>query len=171
MLKRHFEMMAAYNRWANRLLYEAAADLSSEEFTRDVGAFFKSMVGTLNHLLVTDLIWMHRFTGEGEAPTRLDTILHRALPALRLAREAEDKLIMEWVSGLTEEALQGRFSYMTVTNPRTVSQRLAPALAHLFNHQTHHRGQAHTILSLLGREPVSVDLVYFHRTPEGKEYA
>ncbi|WP_309083974.1 DinB family protein [Chelativorans sp.] len=170
-MKRHFEMMAAYNRWANGLLYDAAAGLTNEEFTRDVGAFFGSMLGTLNHLLVADRVWMNRFTGEGDAPARLDTILHPALPALRLAREAEDKRIAEWVAALDEDALQGRFTYMTIVNPQVVSQRLAPALLHFFNHHAHHRGQAHVILSVLGKTPPSLDLIYFHRTAEGREYS
>ena len=170
-MKKHFEMMAAYNRWANAILYDAAAELSHEEYARDVGAFFKSMMGTINHILVADRIWMKRFTGEGEAPVSLDTVLHAALPALRLAREAEDKRIIQWIGGLNKEALEGRFTYMTVVNPKTVSQRLAPALGHFFNHQAHHRGHAHMILSVLGRTPPSLDLIYFHRTPEGRNHS
>jgi len=164
-------MMAAYNRWANARVYAAAAELTEEDFHRDTGAFFKSMKGTLNHILVTDRIWMKRFTGEGEAPATLDTILHDGLEALRLAREAEDRRIVEWIGSLSEKALAGRFTYMTVTDMRTVSQRLAPALAHLFNHQTHHRGQAHTILTALGRPSLALDLIYFQRTSEGLPFA
>ena len=170
-MKQHFGMMAAYNRWANRTLYAAAAELSPDELARDVGVFFKSMLGTLNHILVADRIWMRRFTGEGDAPDRLDAILFNAFPALRLARDAEDKRIMEWVHTLTEDALHGRFTYMSISNPTVISQRLAPALTHFFNHQTHHRGQAHAILSILGRKPPSLDLVYFHRTPDGRDFA
>ena len=69
-------MFAAYNAWANQRVYEAASGLKKEEFARDVGAFFKSMRGTLNHILVADKIWLKRFTGEGDAPAALDTILH-----------------------------------------------------------------------------------------------
>jgi len=170
-MKQHFQMMAAYNRWANRTLYGAAAELSGEEFARDVGVFFKSMMGTLNHILVADRIWMRRFTGEGDAPASLDAILYSAFPALRLARDAEDKRIMEWVDTLTEDALHGRFTYMSISNPTVVSQRIAPALTHFFNHQAHHRGQAHAILSLLGKNPPSLDLSYFHRTPDGRAFA
>ncbi len=90
---------------------------------------------------------MKRFTGEGDAPTALDVILHRALPNLRTAREAEDRRIIDWLGGMNDKALSGRFTYMTVSDMRTVSQRLAPALAHVFNHQTHHRGQAHAMLT------------------------
>ena len=170
-MKQHFMMFAAYNQWANGRIYDAAADLDEEEFNRDVGAFFGSMMGTLNHILTADRIWMRRFTGEGDAPARLDTILHRALPGLRLAREAEDKRIVDWIAALSEKALSGRFSYMTVSDMRTVSQRLAPALDHVFNHQTHHRGQAHTILTILGRPSVPLDLTQFQRSEEGRAYA
>ena len=170
-MKQHFMMFAAYNQWANGRVYEAAADLLDEEFQRDVGAFFGSMVGTLNHLLAVDRVWMKRFTGEGDAPARTDTILHRALPVLGLAREAEDKRIIDWVGGMSDKALAGRFSYMTLSDMRTVSQRLAPALSHFFNHQTHHRGQAHMILTVLGRPSVPLDLVLFQRSEEGRAYA
>jgi len=170
-MKQHFAMMAAYNQWANSILYDAAAALAPEDYTRDTGAYFRSMMGTLNHILVADRIWMSRFTGKGAAPASLDAILHAELPALRRARETEDKRIVAWIAGLDDEQLQGRFTYMTVVNPRTISQRLAPALTHFFNHQTHHRGQAHMILSVLGQEPPSLDLIYFHRSPAGREYA
>ncbi|UDL91414.1 DinB family protein [Mesorhizobium sp. PAMC28654] len=170
-MKQHFMMFAAYNQWANGRIYEAAAELVDEEFNRNTGAFFGSMMGTLNHLLTTDRIWMKRFTGEGDAPTSLDAILHRALPVLRDAREAEDRRIIDWVGGLSDKALLGRFTYMTVSDMRTVSQRQAPALAHLFNHQTHHRGQAHTILTILGRPSLGLDLALFQRTEEGRAFA
>ncbi len=169
-MKQHFMMFAAYNQWANTRIYDAAADLDEEELGRDVGAVFGSMLGTLNHLLVTDRIWMKRFTGEGDAPSNLATILYRAFAGLRVAREAEDRRIVDWVGGMTDKAFTGRFSYMT-TDMRTVSQRLAPALSHLFNHQTHHRGQAHMCLTVLGRPSVSLDLMLFQRSEEGRAYA
>jgi uncharacterized damage-inducible protein DinB len=170
-MKQHFMMFAAYNQWANNRIYDAALDLTDEEFNRPVGAVFGSMMGTLNHLLVTDRIWMKRFTGEGDAPAALDAIIHRGLGALRVGREAEDRRIIEWVGALGEKALSGRFTYMTMTDMRTISQRLAPALAHFFNHQTHHRGQAHTILTVLGKSSVTLDLSYFQRSEEGRIFA
>ncbi len=170
-MKQHFTMFAAYNSWANQRVYDAAAALSAEEFRRDTGAFFRSMMGTLNHLVAADRIWMKRFTGEGDAPTALDVIIHEDFARLRAAREAEDKRIVKWIGSLTEKALSGRFTYMTVTDMRTVSQRLAPALDHFFNHQTHHRGQAHTILTALGKPSLQLDLIYFQRTEEGRAYA
>jgi uncharacterized damage-inducible protein DinB len=170
-MKQNFTMFAAYNRWANIRIYEAAADLTEEEFNADKGAFFGSVMGTLNHLLVTDRIWMKRFTGEGDAPGRLDAILFPKFTPLRIAREAEDERIGDWVSGLTDQELEGRFTYITATDVRTISQRLAPALAHLFNHQTHHRGQVHALITGFGRPSVVLDLVAFQRTPEGREFA
>ena len=170
-MKRHFMMFAADNSWANRRVYEAAADRAGKEFTYDAGAVFGSMMGTLNHVLVADRIWMKRFTGEGDAPASLDAILHRDLPSLAAAREAEDQRIVDWVERLGDKDLAGRFTYMTATDMRTISQRLMPALAHFFNHQTHHRGQAHMILTVLGRPSVPLDLIYFQRTEEGRAYA
>ncbi len=170
-MKQHFQMFAAYNRWANQRVYDVAAELTPEEFTRDTGAFFKSAMGTLNHLLATDRIWMKRFTGEGDAPATLDTILYTDFEKLRKARIAEDDRMVAWVNGLTEQQLDGRFTYITVTDIRTISQRLAPALAHAFNHQTHHRGQLHAILTTIGKPSVVLDLVSFQRTEEGRPFA
>jgi uncharacterized damage-inducible protein DinB len=170
-VKQRYDMFAAYNRWANGRIYDAAAELSVEEFERNMGAFFKSMMGTLNHLVVADRIWMRRFTGEGDAPTALDAVIARDFARLRAAREAEDARIVKWIGSLTQKELSGRFTYTTLSDMRTVSQRLAPALDHLFNHQTHHRGQAHMILTALGRPSLNLDLIAFQRTPEGRQYA
>jgi uncharacterized damage-inducible protein DinB len=170
-MKQHFGMFAAYNRWANERVYEVAASLTEAEFTQQTGVVFGSVMGTLNHILVADRIWMKRFTGEGQAPATLDTILFPQFDKLKVAREAEDKRIDAFVISLTDKALAGRFTYMTVTDMRTVSQRLAPALAHLFNHQTHHRGQAHAILTTLGGPSIQLDLIYFQRTEEGRQFA
>lgn len=170
-MRQHFLMFASYNRWANQRLFAAVEDLTDEEFARDVGSYFRSMRGTLNHILVTDRIWLKRFTGRGEAPNSLDAIIHEDFGSLAPARKAEDARILDWVSGLDDEALAGRFSYMTVTDMRTVSQRLAPALSHLFNHQTHHRGQAHAGLTALAKPSISLDLIYFQRTEEGRAFA
>ena len=158
-----FPILAAYNGWANRRLYEAASRLSDEQYRADRGAFFNSVHGTLNHLLVTDRIWMQRFTGEGEAPDRLDAILHKDLAGLRQAREAEDARIVAWVDGLSETALAGTFSYRRVSTPERFTQPLAPALMHLSNHQTHHRGQVHAVLTGLGHEAPALDLLFFQR--------
>jgi uncharacterized damage-inducible protein DinB len=156
-------MFGRYNAWANNRLYDAAARLSTEQYRADRGAFFKSVHGTLNHLLVTDRVWMQRFTGEGDAPNRLDTILFETFEALRAAREAEDRRIIDFVDGLDEGRIAGSIKYRRVSSPEEFEQQLAPALAHWFNHQAHHRGQIHALLTgLVGQAP-ELDLLIFQR--------
>ncbi len=162
-MNHHFAMMARYNRWANSLVYEAAARLPEEDYRAEKGAFFGSVHGTLNHLVVTDRIWMHRFTGEGPVHARLDERPYDSLPELREARRAEDERIVAWAEGLSDELLAGTFTYRPITNPRDVTQPLAPALAHFFNHQTHHRGQVHCLMTQLAGEAPSLDLIYYQR--------
>lgn len=164
-MNQRYRMFAGYNAWANERLYAAAAKLTDAEYHTDRGAFFKSVHGTLNHLLVGDRIWMQRFTGKGEAPTRLDLILFENLPALAAARRQEDARIGDWIGTLGEADLVRSFTFRTITNPATVTQKLAPALDHFFNHQTHHRGQAHCLLTTIrGRDfAPSFDLILFQR--------
>lgn len=162
-MKDHFEMFAAYNRWANETVYAAAATLTPDEFSDNKGAFFGSMLGTLNHLLCADRIWMRRFTGTGDAPAALNTILFHELRPLEEARKAEDERISAWIAGISEEALASNFTYTTITSPATVTQRLGSALSHFFNHQTHHRGQCHMILTSSGKPSLTLDLVAFQR--------
>ncbi|HEV7310255.1 DinB family protein [Ensifer sp.] len=166
----HFRMFADYNRWANRLLYTAAAELTDAELRESRGAFFGSVLSTLNHILVADRVWMRRFTQQGDAPKTLNAILHDDLPDLAKARTAEDARIIAWVGDLTDERLGAPLTYTSLTNPTTVTQKLGPVLAHLFNHQTHHRGQAHATLTALGRPSLTLDLVYFLRT-DGSQWA
>jgi uncharacterized damage-inducible protein DinB len=160
-----YRMFAGYNAWANERLYDATAKLTDADYRADRGAFFKSMHGTLNHMLVADRIWMRRFTGEGEALRQLDAILFESLPALREARRAEDRRISDYADSLDEAKLAGDFTYQTIVDAKTVVQPLAPALDHFFNHQTHHRGQAHCLLTeLAGRDSApSFDLLLFQR--------
>jgi uncharacterized damage-inducible protein DinB len=162
-MKQHYTTFAAYNAWANRRMYDAAAALTDVEYRADQRAFFKSMHGTLNHLLATDRIWMQRFTGTGEAPQRLDAILHERLEDLRSAREAEDRRIIDWIASLDDATLQGVIRYRRVSTPEEFVQPLMPALDHWFNHQTHHRGQAHMILTTLGKKAPELDLLYYQR--------
>lgn len=160
---RPYPMLAAYNAWANRRLYAAASDLTPDQYRADRGAFFKSVHGTLNHLLAADRIWMKRFTGDGDAPDRLDAILFEELDPLRSAREAEDARILRYVEGLSEADLAGTISYRRVSAPESFVQPLAPALDHVFNHQTHHRGQVHCLLTGLTGSATALDLLFFQR--------
>ncbi|MDK1376330.1 MULTISPECIES: DinB family protein [unclassified Sinorhizobium] len=166
----HYRMFADYNRWANRRLYAAANELSDAEFRQNKGAFFGSLHGTLNHLLAADRIWMKRFTKEGEAPSMLDAILHDDLAGLTAARVAEDERIIAWADSLDETRLAAPITYSPLSVPGEITQRLGPTLAHFFNHQTHHRGQAHATLTALGRPSLTLDLVFFLRT-DGEKWA
>ena len=164
-MKSRYRMFAGYNAWCNERLYDAAAQVPDAEYRADRGAFFKSLHGTLNHLLVADRIWMRRFTGAGAQPPSLDAILYDDFEALRAARRTQDTLICRYIDGLTEADLTGTLRYKTVVNPQTIEQPLAPALDHFFNHQTHHRGQAHALLSaILGNDKTpSFDLIIYQR--------
>ncbi|WP_421723326.1 DinB family protein [Bauldia sp.] len=164
-MKSHYAMFARYNQWANRRLYDAAATLPDADYRADRGAFFGSLHGTLNHLLVGDYVWMSRFTGEGPVPTELDAILHERFADLRAAREVEDERIIAYVDGLSEADIAATLSYRTVVRPQDISQPLSPALAHFFNHQTHHRGQAHGLVTGIAGPDATppLDLIFFQR--------
>ncbi|MBC7313006.1 MAG: damage-inducible protein DinB [Rhizobium sp.] len=165
----HFQMFAAYNQWANRTLYSAARDLTAEELNADRGAFFGSLFATLTHIVVADRIWLRRFTNLGPLHSALDEKPFETFTELARARQDEDRRIIDWCEALTQEQLSGDFTYSPITNPTPISQKLGPALAHLFNHQTHHRGQAHATLTALGKPSLSLDLIYFLRQ-EGRQW-
>lgn len=169
-MKDHFALMAEYNAWANTRLYRMAAQLPDAEYRRDVGAYFKSLHGTLNHLLVADRIWLRRLTGTGDLPTRLDAILCEDLVSLTEARRVEDDRLVSFVEKSTESELSGTFEYRLLNGVQQ-QQKVREVLAHVFNHQTHHRGQAHGILTTLGvKEPESLDVLWLLRErPRGNQ--
>jgi uncharacterized damage-inducible protein DinB len=170
-LRDHFRQLAGYNRWANARLYEAALALDEELYRRPVGVFFSSLHGTLNHLLLSDRIWLKRLTGEGDHPNRLDAILYDDRLELASARAAEDQRLVRVVEGFVEEAYARPITYRT-TRGVAHEQALGDILAHLFNHQTHHRGQAHACLSILtGAEPPSLDLLLRQRGEQAPDLA
>ena len=162
-MKAMFAMMAGYNQWANARLYRTAGALTRDQYRANRGAYFGSLHGTLNHLLVADRVWMRRFTGEGPQPRALDEILFDDLSPLTRARQAEDQRIIAYVDELTDMALASSISYRKMTGPDEVTQPLGPALMHFFNHQTHHRGQAHCLLTEITGDAPSFDLVLFQR--------
>jgi uncharacterized damage-inducible protein DinB len=162
-MKTLFQMLAAYNAWANERLYDAAARVHDAEYRRDRGAFFGSLHGTLNHLLLGDRIWMHRFTGAGDEPKELDAILFEDFAELRRARRAEDARIEAYIAALSDADLAGTIRYRSTRSPAEIEQLLAPLLLHFFNHQTHHRGQAHCLLTEIAGEAPSFDLLVYQR--------
>jgi len=154
----HAKAMAAYNRWMNQRLYQTCASLADAERKRDRGAFFKSVHGTLNHLLYGDRAWMSRFTGRDLGWKGPADELYADFGELRAARAELDRLIEEWAARLDEGWLARDFTYTSRIDRRT---RTLPAwllVTHMFNHQTHHRGQLTTLLSQLGIDPGVTDL-------------
>jgi uncharacterized damage-inducible protein DinB len=162
-MKTHFVMLANYNAWANARLFRMAASLQDQLYRKDVGTYFKSLHGTLNHLLTADRIWMRRLSGSGDHPDKLNAIVFDDLPSLQAARVQEDRRIQDFVQELAEPAFEEMWEYQML-NGTPQRQRRREILAHLFNHETHHRGQAHAILTLLGvAEPDSLDLLIMQR--------
>ena len=170
-IKTRYSMFAGYNAWCNERLYDAAAKVPDADYRANRGAFFKSLHGTLNHLLVGDRIWMQRFTGKGELPPSLDAILYDDFAGLRAARISEDAHISAYIDALSEADLAGFIRFRTFVRPTDIEQELSPALDHFFNHQTHHRGQAHALLSsIIGNDRTpSFDLIIYQReTGQGR---
>ena len=122
-MKAHFEMFAAYNAWANRRLYDAAAEMDDAALKAPAGAFFGSLFGTLSHLLIGDQAWMNRFDGEGPVPTSMEGLPFDALPALRTAREAMDARITGYVAALRESDVTAEMTFSTVTGPKNMTLR------------------------------------------------
>ena len=166
----HYRVLARYNRWMNQRLYTVAGELTDEERTRDMHAFFRSIHGTFNHLLLTDRAWLARFTGDREVATvtasngtriairSLDQELFADFGELRRVRAETDSFIETWVETLTPERLAAPLAYRD-SKGHPHEHPLWWAVSHFFNHQTHHRGQVTTLLSQLGRDPGVTDLV------------
>ncbi len=163
MMHEHFRTFAGFNQWANGRVYGAVTSLPEAEVRKDrPAAYFGSILGTLNHILVTDRLWFGRVAGIESGIKSLDQVLYEDFPPLHDARQAEDKRIVDMIDGLDEAAVAGNQDYMdTAGNPWTMPIR--QMLATVFNHQTHHRGQVHALLKEAGVEPPSLDLpLYLH---------
>ncbi len=161
MLQEHFRTFARFNQWANRESYGAVENLPTAEIHKTrPAAYFGSIHGTLNHILVVDRLWFGRMAGIDPGIDRLDLILYQDFPTLRDARQAEDRRIVDLVEGWDEAAMAGNRDYKDIKgNPWTLPIRRM--LATVFNHQTHHRGQVHALLKEAGVEPPALDLPVF----------
>jgi uncharacterized damage-inducible protein DinB len=156
--------MARYNRWMNEKVYASASLLTDEERKRDRGAFFASIHGTLNHLLVGDRVWLARLTGVAAPPgmmapgiASLDQELHADFDTLRAERARTDDAIDAWARSIDDAALGGDVRYA-----RRGQERAHPlwwAAMQMLNHGTHHRGQVTTLLFQAGRDPGATDLL------------
>ena len=141
------KVMAAYNKWMNEKVYDICARMPDEELKRNRNAFFKSIHGTLNHILLGDRVWFGRFKNAPFKPRGFDQILHETFGDLRKERQELDARICEWASELTSEQLAAKFHFTSMASPLPRSCPLWAAVTHFFNHQTHHRGQVTTLLS------------------------
>ena len=153
----YFRMLSQYNRIANQRLFECCGNLDDAEFRRERPGSFGSIVGLLNHVLLGDRIWMARFQGSGHETPPLNTILFNQFADLRAARVSEDDQIEAFFRSVDTEFLNCTFPY--INNKGFTYVESAPvAVGHIFNHQTHHRGQVHAMLSQTTMQPPSLDL-------------
>lgn len=160
----YFRQLARYNQWANRRLYAACGELPESEYMRPRESFFGSIHATLNHILVADRLWLGRFTGHPATGIHaLDQILYGELVGLRVAREAEDAQIINFADALDLPTLNSTLRYVTMTKPQKSASPMRLTLGHFFNHQAHHRGQVHGLLSQTAVPPPPLDLLFFVR--------
>ena len=156
----YVQRMARYNRWQNENLYGVADTLTDAERRRERGAFFGSIHATLNHLLWGDQIWMSRLTGsprpEGGIPESVSR--HAQWSDLKRERGAFDEIIIEWADHLDPAWLAGDLTWYSVAAKTELSNPRWLLVTHMFNHQTHHRGQTHCMLTQAGGKPKDTDL-------------
>ena len=175
---KQFRRFAQYNAWFNARLYNLISTMTEEERRRDMSAFFRSIHGTLNHILLTDRIWLGRIskhphgfrslekTGVVFEFASLGQILYENFSELAAQRRETDTAMQTWVAELTPDLLESDLSWSRSTGQSMVAP-LWHVVAHLFNHQTHHRGQITTLLSQLGHDPGVTDFMALASMPEG----
>lgn len=155
--------MAAYNHWQNENLYGAADRLTDAQRKEVRGAFFGSIHGTLNHLLWGDQIWMSRFAGtpKPKAGSIPDSVsMYESWDDLERERWAFDAIIADWAGKLDEGWLGGDLTWFSGAAGRDVTKPRWLLVTHIFNHQTHHRGQVHCMLTQCGVKPGATDLPF-----------
>jgi len=169
--KHHFKLVSVYNSRVNNQLYKAALNLSKSELNKDMGAFFGSVLGTLNHVLVGDLLWLDRFKNHSDeyislkkiynypTPRTLSEVLYSNFEELNQVRKEVDEIITNWINGETNDIdFEQNLTYQN-SRGSTSSRHFGEVVSHFFNHQTHHRGQASTLLSQLGYDMGVTDFI------------
>lgn len=157
------QRMARYNAWQNDSVIAAADGLSESARREDRGAFFGSIHATLNHILWADAIWLHRLAGDPPPTAKniADSLgQFDAWAALTAARAQMDLRLIAWAAGLTSDDLTGDLSWFSAATNREQRRPRAELVIHLFNHQTHHRGQVHAMLTRAGARPAATDLPF-----------
>lgn len=144
-------LLAKYNTWANQQIFNMCSTLNDDEYRLDRGAFFGSIHQTLNHILLVDRLWIGRMVGDEDGSIRsLDQELYEDMTELQQAQAKSDKRLKEYVEDLDEEQLNKPFDYCRLADGEPSSTSIQEALSTLFNHQTHHRGQIHAMLTQAG---------------------
>ena len=156
----YVQRMARYNRWQNESLYGAAEELSDSERRRSRGAFFDSIHATLNHLLWADRIWMSRLAGMPRPPGGIpeSVSVHGEWDDLRRERRRFDTAMIDWADRLDAGELTGVLTWYSLSAKAELRQPRWLLITHMFNHQTHHRGQVHCMLTQAGCRPGDTDL-------------
>jgi uncharacterized damage-inducible protein DinB len=156
----YVQRLARYNRWQNDNLYGVADRLGDAERRRDRGAFFGSIHGTLSHLLWADGTWMSRFTDMPKPAGSIasSTTLYPDWSGLRRERTAMDERIVRWSEAVDPQWLAGDCVWFSNAAQREIRKPMWAVVAHFFNHQTHHRGQVHAMLTQAGGKPGDTDL-------------
>jgi len=156
----HAHLMAQYNEWMNSRLYALCASLADTELRKDRGAFFQSIYGTLNHIVYGDLAFMSRFTGDPAVVPEPGADLFGTFARLRAQREALDRRILVWSESLSASWLAETLTYASKIDGQTRTVAKWTLVTHMFNHQTHHRGQVTTLLSQMGLDVGSTDIPF-----------
>jgi len=153
----HYQLMSEYSRWMNGKLYAICADITDADRRRDRGAFFRSVHGTLNHLYHGDQAWIGRFTHQPFVAT-IGHEFFATFEELRMARKKLDDEIVTWAQALSEDWLKSPSTYTSSVDGKTRTLPSWVLVVHMFNHQTHHRGQLTTLLKQLGIDPGETDI-------------
>ena len=156
----NFQLLANFNKWTNEKIITSCKKLTETEYKKDRGAFFSSIHGTLNHLLVVDRAYISRIEGIDHGLKSFDQILFESLLQLEEARIKEDKRLVDLVNSLSEESIYKEITYKGFETGNT-TYTINILLITLFNHQTHHRGQIHNMLSQAGIKPPQIDIPDF----------
>lgn len=156
-----FPTHARFNAWANERLYGAVASLSDEAYRRDSKAYFGSVHATLNHILVVDRSWTGWIEGRDRRSRSLDRILYDSFAELRDARREEDEHLVALVERLTAKDLDRWVRFRPTGGQEEGEAKAWQILATVFNHQTHHRGQVHVLLTQAGATPPPLDLICY----------
>ena len=157
----YFLKLARYNQWANQQLYDVLNTLDDSQLNQLQPNFFDSIIKTANHIWVGDTLWLGRIDGNQPAKYQLDSVVFYNIRNLTKARVQLDQEIIQYIEKLTEQDILGKVTYSRWGE--MLQENLYDVLAHIFNHQTHHRGQLHSMVFAMTGQSLALDMIYFQR--------